>query len=75
MTEVPKQIIIIPAGTELNNGPSEESDTNVFDYDIRVEIAGEEAEGAIPVRILGDDGKAEFQVRYFHQPPKTKSKA
>ncbi len=73
MTEVPKQILIIPAGTELNNGPAEDSDSSVFPFDLRVEIAGEEAEGAIPVRILGEDGQAEFQVRYFHQPPKTKA--
>ncbi len=73
MTETPKQIIIIPAGTELNNGPSEDSDSTTYETPIRVEIAGEEAEGAIPVRILGGDGQAEFRVRYFHQPPKTKA--
>lgn len=66
MNNFSEKTIIIPAGTEINNGPSEDSDSVVLEKPFEAEIVGEETEGAIPIRIFGE-------VRYFHQPPKTKT--
>ena len=70
-----EKTIIVPAGTEINNGPSEDIDSIVLEKPLKALIFGEEAEGAIPVKIFGEDGQPEDMVRYFHQPPKTKVKA
>lgn len=74
MTCLPEKTIVIPANTEINSGPSEDSESIVLQKPFKAIIAGEETGGAIPVKIITDDG-IEDQVRYFHQPPKTKAKA
>ncbi|MDZ7586338.1 MAG: hypothetical protein U0946_01170 [Patescibacteria group bacterium] len=63
------------SSTELNNRPSEDSDSIVLEKPFRALVVGKEAEGAIPVRIFGENGQPEDMVRYFHQPPKTKVRA
>ncbi|MBU1322540.1 hypothetical protein KKE48_04570 [Patescibacteria group bacterium] len=65
-----EKTIIIPAGTEINNGPSEDSDSIIPGKPFKALIVGKEAEGVIPVRIFGENGQPEDMVRYFHQPPK-----
>lgn len=75
MPITPEKQIIIPTGVEINNGPSEDSDSIVLNKPFKALVVGEEAEGAIPVRLVGEDGKPEDQVRYFHQRPRTSAKA
>lgn len=64
-----EQFITIAAGTEINNGPSEDSDSfGVLNKDIEALVVGEIEAGALPVRLVLD-GRPELQTRYFHQPP------
>ncbi len=74
MPEKADQIIVIPEGTEINNGPSEDSDSVILKKPFKALVTGEEADGAIPVKLFGEDGKPADQVSYFHQPPKNAGK-
>lgn len=75
MNVVLEKTIVLPANTEINNGPSEDSDSIVLEKPFKALIVGGEAEGAIPVRIFRENGQPENMVRYFHQPPRTEVKA
>ena len=70
MAKSPENIITLPAGTELNFGPSEDSDSVVALKDIKVLVMneGEVQEGAVQVRII-QDGQPDSRVLFFHQPP------
>ena len=64
-------LIIIPAGTELNAGPTEDSDTyGDLDESTRAIAVGEEKDGALPIRLISPNGKVEDRIKYFHQPRK-----
>ncbi len=62
---------MIPAGTEVNHGPSEDSESIVLGKPFPAQIAGKEANGALPVRLI-IDGQPEDQIRFYHQPTKSK---
>jgi len=58
------------AGTELNYGPSEDSDpVGLTKPGAIVLVVGPEREGALPVRLI-ENGKPVSGTIYFHQSPK-----
>jgi len=69
---LPENLINIPENTEINHGPSEDSDSILLTKPFQAKVVGEEANGAVPIRLI-IEGKPENQIRYFHQPPQTKN--
>lgn len=64
------EIITIPLGTELNCGPSEDSDSfGVVEAPIRAQIIGPLAEGAYPIHLIGAPDHLKQLTLYWHQPP------
>lgn len=59
--------ITIPAGTEVNFGLSEDSDSIVLDAPKEAEVMGEVRYGALPVQLI-EDGQPMPPTLYFHQP-------
>lgn len=66
MTRRPEQLII-PAGTELNYGLCEDSDSVVTKISTRLKVVGELRNGALPVRLI-EDGRESIDTFYYHQP-------
>lgn len=66
---ISENLINIPENTEINHGPSEDSESILLTKPFQAQVVGKEADGAVPIRLI-IDGKPEDQVRYFHQPPK-----
>jgi len=61
--------ITIPPGTELNFGPSEDSDSvGVVQEPVTARVLGSVTEGALPIQIV-EQGVAVGGTIYFHQPP------
>jgi hypothetical protein len=61
--------IIIPPETELNYGPSEDSDSaGLVQEPVQALVLGPKTEGAFPIRII-ENGHPVGGTIYFHQPP------
>ena len=61
--------IDIPPGTELNRGPSEDSDSfGTTEEPLSVLVVGPIAEGALPIQII-ENGIPVGGTIYLHQPP------
>ncbi|PIQ73870.1 hypothetical protein COV58_00195 [Candidatus Roizmanbacteria bacterium CG11_big_fil_rev_8_21_14_0_20_36_8] len=64
------EIISVPIGTELNFGPSEDSETlGVVQRPIRAQIIGPLTEGAYPINLIDEQPPLNQQRIYWHQPP------
>jgi len=61
-----RKLLAVQIGTELNLGPAEDSDSVVVKKAVQVKVMGELNNGALPVKIIGEEGV----TYYYHQPEK-----
>lgn len=68
MTRRPEELLTVPIGTELNYGPSEDSDSVRAKDPLELTVVGKSRDGSLLVRIILEDGQESDELFYFHQP-------